>query len=317
MIKPLEDAAHEGNSSLFVNGIDPGFANDLVPLALMGTCQSIEQVRCMEIVNYATYDSATVMFDVMGFGKPMDEIPMLLQPGVLSIGWGSVVRQIAAGLDVELDELRTRDGLSSGTVMLQVSGSAEPAARERITAMGAHYGTFHPLLPLLDPALASMRLQGSVIGVEGDETAHGAAVQLAARLGATTIDIPRGERAAYHAAAVIASNFPVTLAALAEGLLSRIGADSVAAHRAVRVLMAASVENLAAAPRALDALTGPIARHDATTVRAHTTALHGTRPYHEVYEIVSRATLALMRERGDDPEAVQAMETALDADGLR
>jgi 4-hydroxy-tetrahydrodipicolinate reductase len=54
----------------------------------------------MEIVNYATYDSATVMFDVMGFGKPMDEIPMLLQPGVLSIGWGSVVRQLAAGLGV-------------------------------------------------------------------------------------------------------------------------------------------------------------------------------------------------------------------------
>ncbi len=105
MIRPIEDAAREGKSSIFVNGIDPGFANDLVPLALMGTCQSIEQVRCMEIVNYATYDSATVMFDVMGFGKPMDEIPMLLQPSVLSIGWGSVVRQLAAGLGVELDGL--------------------------------------------------------------------------------------------------------------------------------------------------------------------------------------------------------------------
>ena len=105
MIKPLEDAARVGNSSLFVNGIDPGFAYDLLPLALAGTCQSIEQLRCMEIVNYATYDSATVMFDVMGFGKPMDEIPMLLQPGVLSIGWGSVVRQLAAGLDLELDGL--------------------------------------------------------------------------------------------------------------------------------------------------------------------------------------------------------------------
>lgn len=105
MIKPLADAAQEGNSSLFVNGIDPGFANDLLPLALAGTCQSIEQLRCMEIVNYATYDSATVMFDVMGFGKPMDEIPMLLQPGVLSIGWGSVVRQLAAGLGLELDGL--------------------------------------------------------------------------------------------------------------------------------------------------------------------------------------------------------------------
>ncbi|OBJ44616.1 diacylglycerol kinase [Mycolicibacterium mucogenicum] len=105
LIAPLEEAAQQGGSSLFVNGIDPGFANDLLPLALMGTCQSVEQVRCMEIVDYATYDSATVMFDVMGFGKPIDELPMLLQPGVLSLAWGSVVRQLAAGLGIELDEL--------------------------------------------------------------------------------------------------------------------------------------------------------------------------------------------------------------------
>jgi 2,4-diaminopentanoate dehydrogenase len=105
MLQPIEDAAREGNSSLFVNGIDPGFANDLLPLALAGTCQSVQQIRCMEIVDYATYDSATVMFDVMGFGKPLDDIPMLLQPGVLSLAWGSVVRQLAAGLGVELDSV--------------------------------------------------------------------------------------------------------------------------------------------------------------------------------------------------------------------
>ncbi|MBW0017237.1 MAG: diacylglycerol kinase [Mycobacterium sp.] len=105
LIKPLEDAAREGNSSLYVNGIDPGFANDLLPMALAGTCQSVQQVRCMEIVDYATYDSAIVMFDVMGFGKSMDDIPMLLQPGVLSLAWGSVVRQLAAGLGISLDEV--------------------------------------------------------------------------------------------------------------------------------------------------------------------------------------------------------------------
>ena len=103
LVSPLEEAAVAGKSSLFVNGIDPGFANDLLPLALAGTCQSIEQIRCMEIVDYATYDSATVMFDVMGFGKPLDEIPMLLQPGVLSLAWGSVIRQLAAGLGISLD----------------------------------------------------------------------------------------------------------------------------------------------------------------------------------------------------------------------
>jgi 4-hydroxy-tetrahydrodipicolinate reductase len=105
LVTPIEEAAISGGVSLFVGGIDPGFANDLLPLALAGTCQSIQQIRCMEIVDYATYDSATVMFDVMGFGKPLDDLPMLLQPGVLSLAWGSVIRQLAAGLDLELDEV--------------------------------------------------------------------------------------------------------------------------------------------------------------------------------------------------------------------
>jgi 4-hydroxy-tetrahydrodipicolinate reductase len=68
--------------------------------------ERIDEVRCMELLDYSTYDSATVMFDVMGFGKPMDETPMLLLPGVLTMAWGSVVRQIAAGLGIELDEIK-------------------------------------------------------------------------------------------------------------------------------------------------------------------------------------------------------------------
>jgi hypothetical protein len=39
----------------------------------------------------------------MGFGRPVDDVPLLLQPGILTTAWGSVVRQIAAGLDVTLD----------------------------------------------------------------------------------------------------------------------------------------------------------------------------------------------------------------------
>jgi hypothetical protein len=105
LIAPLQDAANAGQASLYVNGIDPGFANDLLPMALAGTCQNVEQIRCMEIINYDTYDSATVMFDVMGFGKSMDDVPMLLQPGVLSMAWGSVVRQLAAGLGLSLDKV--------------------------------------------------------------------------------------------------------------------------------------------------------------------------------------------------------------------
>jgi hypothetical protein len=103
LLQPVREAAAQGNSSLWVNGIDPGFANDLLPLALAGTCLRVDQVRCLEIVDYASYDNRAVMVDIMGFGKPVDEIPMLLQPGVLSLAWGGTVRQLAAGIGVTLD----------------------------------------------------------------------------------------------------------------------------------------------------------------------------------------------------------------------
>ena len=105
-IERVEEAAREGDSSVFITGVDPGFATDLLPFALAGTCQSIQQIRTMEIADYATYDGVTVMFDVMGFGNEIGDFPMLFQPGVLGIAWGTAIRQLAAGLGVEVDEIR-------------------------------------------------------------------------------------------------------------------------------------------------------------------------------------------------------------------
>ncbi len=108
LIAPVRDAALDGGVSLFVNGVDPGFANDVLPLALSGVCERIDELRCSEVLNYATYDQPMVLFDIMGFGHPLDEVPMLLRPGVLTMAWGSVVRQLAAGLEVELDGVEER-----------------------------------------------------------------------------------------------------------------------------------------------------------------------------------------------------------------
>ena len=105
MIDPVRNGALEGGVSLWVNGIDPGFANDWLPLVLTSISERIDEVRCLEILNYATYDQPMVLFDIMGFGRTLDDIPMLLQPTILTTAWGSVVRQIAAGLEVELEGL--------------------------------------------------------------------------------------------------------------------------------------------------------------------------------------------------------------------
>jgi 4-hydroxy-tetrahydrodipicolinate reductase len=105
MITPVVDAALEGGVSLLVNGVDPGFANDALPLVLTGVSERIDELRVSEILNYNTYNQPMVLFGIMGFGQPLDDVPMILQPGVLTMAWGSVVRQLAAGLDVELDSV--------------------------------------------------------------------------------------------------------------------------------------------------------------------------------------------------------------------
>ncbi len=105
-IDRVETVAREGNATVFITGVDPGFVTDLLPLALAGTCASVSQIRTMEIADYATYDGATVMFDVMGFGNEIGDLPFLYQPGVLSAAWGVAIRQLAAGLGVDIDEIR-------------------------------------------------------------------------------------------------------------------------------------------------------------------------------------------------------------------
>ncbi|NMO04436.1 diacylglycerol kinase [Gordonia sp. TBRC 11910] len=104
MVNRIVEAGRAGGASLHVNGIDPGFANDVLPLAMTSLSQRIDEVRCQEIADYSTYYQPVVMKQIFGFGEPMDTTPMLLNPGVLSLAWGSVVRQLAAGLGVTLDE---------------------------------------------------------------------------------------------------------------------------------------------------------------------------------------------------------------------
>jgi len=101
----LRDACREGNASFWTSGIDPGFANDVLPLTLSGLCERWTQIRIQEIVNYATYDQPEVVLGTMGFGKPMDELPLLLQPGSLGLAWGGSIRILAEGLGLELDEI--------------------------------------------------------------------------------------------------------------------------------------------------------------------------------------------------------------------
>ncbi|MEX2254707.1 MAG: dihydrodipicolinate reductase [Acidimicrobiia bacterium] len=105
-VSRIEDACRRGDASLYVSGIEPGFAGDHLVLTLATLSQKIRSVRTQELFSYAGYPVAFTMFDVFGFGKPLDHRCLMELPGVQASAWGPPVRMVADALGAELDEIR-------------------------------------------------------------------------------------------------------------------------------------------------------------------------------------------------------------------
>ena len=102
----VDAACATGNSSVFVSGIDPGWALDILPLLVSGVSAGIEEIRVQEIFNYALYDAPDVVREVIGFGGPMDQTPLMLLDMALEMVWAPMVRILADALDLELEDIR-------------------------------------------------------------------------------------------------------------------------------------------------------------------------------------------------------------------
>ena len=104
-IEPITRACEEGGASCFTTGIDPGFANDLFPLTLMGLCGEVRSVRALELLDYTNYsgDYETEM----GIGKPPEHKSILEIPDVLVLAWGATVPMMAYAAGVEIDDINT------------------------------------------------------------------------------------------------------------------------------------------------------------------------------------------------------------------
>ncbi|MCV7283503.1 dihydrodipicolinate reductase [Mycolicibacterium flavescens] len=106
---PLEKACAAGNSSLYVNGIDPGYSGDTAVLAALSLVARAESVTVQEVFDYGNYDDYEYTGTAMGFGNTAeDETAMAFQPGVITTMFGGLVRNIAHHLGVELDDVTQR-----------------------------------------------------------------------------------------------------------------------------------------------------------------------------------------------------------------
>ncbi|GAA2760514.1 pantoate--beta-alanine ligase [Actinopolymorpha rutila] len=153
-----------------------------------------------------------------------------------------------------------------------VSGATGLDALEPAARRGAQIFRLHPLQTIPAPGTSLAGVPAAVTG--SSPAAAEVARTLARRLGMVPFDLAEEHRAAYHAGAVLASNFVLTLAETAADLLTRAGVKD--ARAALTPLLLSTAANWAGAGPA--ALTGPIARGDEETVRAHQAALAGLAP---------------------------------------
>jgi 2,4-diaminopentanoate dehydrogenase len=140
-IEPITQACELGESSCFTTGIDPGFANDLFPMTLMGLCSEVRRVRASELLDYTNYEGD---YEVeMGIGREPEYSPMLENRDVLIFAWGATVPMIAHAAGIMLDEITTTwDKWVTPTERTTAKGVIKPGhvAAVRFTINGVYQG---------------------------------------------------------------------------------------------------------------------------------------------------------------------------------
>jgi predicted short-subunit dehydrogenase-like oxidoreductase (DUF2520 family) len=216
----------------------------------------------------------------------------IVGPGRVGTALARALRD--AGLDVEGPLGRGERPARCDAIVLCVPDAEITAAAEAVTAAAplvghtsgatplsalAHAGVpafgLHPLQSFAHPGV---RFEGAGAAVAGSTPeALAVATDLAERLGMTPFEIDDEGRAAYHAAASVASNFLVTLQEAAEAIAAGAGLDRGDARELLMPLVRQTLENVAElGPEA--ALTGPVARGDEATVQAQRAAVERAAP---------------------------------------
>lgn len=201
--------------------------------------------------------------------------------------------------------------LSAARSVVHLSGVLGLSSLAAAATRGATTGALHPLQAFPQDA-ASDRFHGIYVGIEASDAALTSELEAIARaLGATPFSLSGVDRAAYHAAAVMASNYVVALHAAAAEVWQLAGLPPTAAREALAPLTLGAAQAIAERPLP-QALTGPISRGDVHSVARHLRALAQDREHVALYQTLARALLRLPLALSED--ARSALAALVDVD---
>jgi predicted short-subunit dehydrogenase-like oxidoreductase (DUF2520 family) len=185
-----------------------------------------------------------------------------------------------------------------GQAVVHTSGVESSEALAAAAEQGALVGSFHPLQTFADAETARAILPGSLFAIEAEGPLRDFLGEVAESLGGSTIYLRPEDKAIYHAAAVLVSNYSVLLMKVAADLWLRLGIDRQTALAGLLPLLRGTVRNLESLGLPA-ALTGPISRGDVVTVERHLAALNEAAPeVASLYKELGLHTIPLALGRG-------------------
>lgn len=174
-----------------------------------------------------------------------------------------------------------------GQSVVHCSGADSTDILEPAKKSGARVGAFHPLQTFASVKQAIDNIPGSTFAVEAEEPLLTTLKEMATALDGHWIELKASDKIIYHAAAVIACNYLVTLVKLATDLWQTFSIPPQQASQALLPLLQGTIHNIDT-DGIPQCLTGPIARGDTGTIKKHLNALQKVAP----------AVLATYRELG-------------------
>jgi predicted short-subunit dehydrogenase-like oxidoreductase (DUF2520 family) len=196
------------------------------------------------------------------------------------------------------DGIAHAGGFHPGQIVVHTSGALPSTILKSAQELGALIASVHPLQSFADVTEAVKIIPSSIFNLEGDQEAIPPLTELVRRLGGRPLPIETQQKPLYHAAAVVACNFLVTLVYLSYQLFEAIGIPQGDAAQALLPLVKGTVNNLEHLGP-VKALTGPIARGDVGVIRGHLEALKQVDPrFTDIYRAISRLTVEVGVKKG-------------------
>ncbi|MDT4896282.1 MAG: hypothetical protein QOH25_1359 [Acidobacteriota bacterium] len=263
--------------------------------------------RCAELVGTHPLALASAQLDQL----PASDILFITTPDDAIT---EVAAELAATIGSHTGKVKSvgKGKGNRGRTVLHASGALSSAALQSLRDAGFATGSMHPLVSVSDPLQGAKSLGAAFFCVEGSVVAVRVARSVVLALGGQSFSISAGDKALYHAAAVMASGHTTALFDIAMEMLVRCGLAPRRARAVLLPLLRSTLENLYTQDPA-HALTGTFARADKTTVGRHLTALRSRRMEDALaaYMLLGRRSLQLAKAAGVSPDALKEIARAL------